>query len=208
MAGSGIKPAKKGESMKIAVYGGAAPKSGEPAYEEARQLGFLLAKAGHTVMTGGYIGIMEAASRGANEAGGHVIGSTCTQLEEWRKVKVNAWVKEEWQYPTLRERMYALIDSCDAAIMMPGGVGTLAELAVMWNEEIISMKTPRVMVLVGKGWQKTISIFLEEFGDYLHLPDQKRVFFAKDIHSAVAIINQFDQEKQVLISTSGHHNGK
>jgi hypothetical protein len=104
--------------------------------------------------------------------------------------------------------MYALIDSCDAAIMMPGGVGTLAELAVMWNEEIISMKTPRVMVLVGKGWQKTISIFLEEFGDYLHLLDQKRVFFAKDIHSAVAIITQFDQEKQVLISTSGHHNGK
>jgi len=175
--------------MKIAIYGGAAPKPGEPAYEEARQLGFLLAKAGHTVMTGGYIGVMEAASRGANEAGGHVIGSTCTQLEKWRNVKANAWVKEEWQYETLRDRMYALIDSCDAAIMMPGGVGTLAELAVMWNEEIISMKSPRMMVLVGKGWQKTIALFIEEFGAYLHLNDKKRVHFAKDINSAVAIIN-------------------
>ncbi len=179
--------------MKIAIYGGAAPKVGEPAYEEARQLGFLLGKAGHTVMTGGYIGVMEAASRGANEAGGHVIGSTCAQLEEWRKVKANAWVKEEWQYPTLRERMYALIDNCDAAIMMPGGVGTLAELAVMWNEEIISMKSPRLMVLVGKGWQNTITVFLEQFGDYLHLHDQKRVYFAEDIKSAVAIIDQFNQ---------------
>lgn len=194
--------------MRIAVYGGAAPKSGEPAYEEARQLGSLLAKAGHTVMTGGYIGVMEAASRGANEAGGHVIGSTCTQLEEWRKVKANAWVKEEWQYATLRERMYALIDSCDAAIMMPGGVGTLAELAVMWNEEIISMKSPRLMVLVGKGWQKTIEAFLEAFGDYLHLKDQRRVYFAEDIHSAVAIIDQYEQEKQEIISILGHNNGK
>lgn len=194
--------------MKVAVYGGAAPKSGEPAYEEARQLGFLLAKAGHTVMTGGYIGVMEAASRGAHEAGGHVIGVTCTQLEEWRKVKANAWVKEEWQHTTLRERMYSLIDACDAAIMMPGGVGTLAELAVMWNEEIISSKSPRMMVLVGKGWQKTIAVFLEEFGGYLHLHDQKRVHFAEDINAAVAIIDQFDQENQELISTLGHDNGK
>ncbi len=206
MAGSGNNPRNnQGESMKIAVYGGAAPKSGEPAYEEARQLGFLLAKAGHTVMTGGYIGVMEAASRGAYEAGGHVIGSTCTQLEEWRKVKANAWVKEEWQFATLRERMYALIDNCDAAIMMPGGVGTLAELAVMWNEEIISIKSPRLMVLVGKGWQKTIATFFEEFGAYVHLQDQKRVRFAEDINSAVAIIHQFDQ---ALISTLGHENGK
>jgi uncharacterized protein (TIGR00730 family) len=194
--------------MKVAIYGGAAPKPGEPAYEEARQLGFLLAKAGHTVMTGGYIGVMEAASRGANEAGGHVIGSTCTQLEKWRNVKANAWVKEEWQYATLRDRMYALIDSCDAAIMMPGGVGTLAELAVMWKEEIISMKSPRMMVLVGKGWQKTIALFIEEFGAYMHLNDQKSVHFAKDINSAVAIINQFDQIKQDPISTLGNDNGK
>lgn len=194
--------------MKIAVYGGAAPIAGEPAYEEARQLGFQLGKAGHTVMTGGYIGVMEAASRGAAEAGGHVIGSTCVQLEEWRHVKANAWVKEEWQYPTLRERMYALIDHCDAAILMPGGVGTLAELAVMWNEEIISRKSPRVMVLVGSGWQKTLSLFLEEFGDYVHPQDQKRIHFADDIHSAVALINQIDLDKQALISTLGQENGK
>jgi len=191
--------------MKIAIYGSAAPKPGDPAYEKARQLGFLLANAGHTVMTGGYIGIMEAASRGANEAGGHVIGSTCTQLEEWRNVKANDWVKEEWRFATLRERMYALIDNCDAAIIMPGGVGTLAELAVMWNEEIISPKSPRVMVLVGKGWQKTIAVFLEEFYDYVHQNDQKRVHFAEDINSANAIINQFNQE---LIATLGHNNGK
>jgi uncharacterized protein (TIGR00730 family) len=194
--------------MKIAVYGGAAPKAGEPAYEEARQLGALLAKSGHTVMTGGYIGVMEAASRGANEAGGHVIGSTCIQLEKWRGITANQWVKEEWQHETLRDRMYALIDRCDAAVMMPGGVGTLAELAVMWNEEIISLQSPRLMVLVGKGWQKTIEVFLTEFGSYLHQHDQKRVYFAADITEAAALIDQFDQEKKHLSQIQDKSNGQ
>jgi uncharacterized protein (TIGR00730 family) len=184
--------------MKVAVYGGAAPKPGEPAYQEAQKLGFLLGQSGHTVMTGGYIGVMEAASRGAHEAGAHVIGSTCSQLEEWRKVKANPWVKEEWKYETLRDRMYALVEKCDAAVMMPGGVGTLAELAVMWNEEIISMNPARRMVLVGKGWQKTIEAFFAELGDYLHEHDQKRVYFAEDVQTAVDLINQFASESQNL----------
>lgn len=182
--------------MKVAVYGGAAPKPGEQAYEDARQLGFLLGQSGHTIMTGGYIGVMEAASRGAHEAGAHVIGSTCTQLEEWRGTKANPWVKEEWKHETLRDRLYALVEKCDAAVMMPGGVGTLAELAVMWNEEIISMKPARMMVVVGKGWQKTIEVFIEELGGYLHLQDQKRVYFAKDINAAVELINTFGKEFQ------------
>ena len=189
--------------MRIAVYGGASPKPGEPAYEEAHLLGGLLAKAGHVVMTGGYIGVMEGASRGAHEAGGHVIGSTCQQLEDWRGTKANAWVKEEWKHQTLRDRMYALIDQCDAAIIMPGGVGTLAELAVMWNEEIISSNKPRLMITVGKGWQEIIKLFIAEQGTYLHLHDQKRVFCAADIHEAVSIVEQFENGTLELISHPG-----
>ena len=182
--------------MKVAVYGGASMQSDHQVYEESRQLGSLLGQSGHTVMTGGYIGVMEAASRGANEAGAHVIGSTCLQLEEWRKVKANQWVKEEWKHVSLRGRMYALIDQCEAAIMMPGGVGTLAELAVMWNEEIISTNGPRLMVLVGKGWQRTIEVFFEEFGEFIKTQDQKRICFAPDINKAVELINQFEKENQ------------
>ena len=61
----------------VTIFGGSEPHAGEPAYEEARRLGELLAAAGFTVLTGGYIGTMEAVSRGANETGGHVIGITC-----------------------------------------------------------------------------------------------------------------------------------
>ena len=71
--------------MNITVFGGAQPKEGSAAYEEARELGKLLAERGHAVLTGGYMGTMEAVSRGASEAGGHVIGVTCEDIEEWRK---------------------------------------------------------------------------------------------------------------------------
>ncbi|MCX6053697.1 MAG: LOG family protein [Chloroflexi bacterium] len=189
--------------MKITVFGGAAPKPGEAAYEEAWHLGFLLGSAGHTILTGGYIGVMEAASKGAYEAGAHVIGSTCEEIESWRGSKANRWVKEEWKYTTLRERMYALIDACDAAIAMPGGVGTLAELAVMWNEEIISRKPGRLLILVGEGWQRTIAAFFTENGTYISEKDQKRVRFAGSIQEALLMIESSGSENHDNLAKSG-----
>ena len=81
--------------MRISVFGGSQPKESDLAYAEAMELGRLLAQHGHTVLTGGYIGVMEAVSRGAQEAGGHVIGVTCEEIEAWRPIKANAWVMEE-----------------------------------------------------------------------------------------------------------------
>jgi uncharacterized protein (TIGR00725 family) len=63
--------------MKVSVFGGSQPREGDAAYAEAMELGRLLAERGHIVLTGGYIGTMEAVSRGARQAGGHVIGVTC-----------------------------------------------------------------------------------------------------------------------------------
>jgi uncharacterized protein (TIGR00725 family) len=119
--------------MNITIFGGTKPRPGEPEYNEALRLGQLLARAGHTVITGGYMGTMEAVSRGAREAGGHVVGITCEEIERWRKSYANAWVIEEVKLPTLHERMIALIERCDAAIALPGGIGTLAEISLLWN---------------------------------------------------------------------------
>src|SRR5512137_1080453 len=109
--------------MNITVFCSSQTKPEDPAYEEGIRLGRLLAIAGHTVLTGGYIGSMEAVSRGANESGGHVIGITCAEIEAWRPGRANPWVQEEWRYATMRERTFALIDNCDAAIALPGGIG-------------------------------------------------------------------------------------
>jgi uncharacterized protein (TIGR00730 family) len=174
--------------MNITVFGGSQPKPDSPAYAEARQLGRLLAEAGHTVLTGGYIGTMEAVSRGATEAGGHVIGVTCEEIEAWRSIRANAWVKEEWKKATLIERLQALIEGCEAAIALPGGPGTLAEIALTWNLTIIGVRPRRPLILVGEGWQAVLDQVFTSLGDCT--PEHQRVLlqFAPEVESAVRLL--------------------
>jgi uncharacterized protein (TIGR00730 family) len=176
--------------MNITVFGGAQPKEGSDAYEEARELGKILAEHGHAVLTGGYMGTMEAVSRGACEAGGHVIGVTCSDIEDWRKSSPNQWVKEERRKKSLVERLQALIEGCDAAIALPGGAGTLTEISLLWNLMIVESLPPRPLILVGRGWQSTFDQFFTEFESYMSVHQRELLYFAKDVKTAVEKINQ------------------
>lgn len=171
--------------MKISVFGGSQPKEGSPAYEEARLLGSLLAGRGHAVLTGGYMGTMEAVSRGAGEAGGHVIGVTCEDIEAWRPTRANAWVKEEIRRKSLPERIQALIDGCDAAMALPGGAGTLTEIMVMWNMMIVESTPRRPLILIGQGWRSTFDRFFGEFEGYMPVHQRELLYFAGDVNEAV-----------------------
>jgi uncharacterized protein (TIGR00730 family) len=174
--------------MKISVIGGSQPKEGDTAYEDAYMLGKLLADAGHTVMTGGYIGTMEAVSRGAFEAGGHVIGVTCNEIENWRAVKPNDWVKEEWRRDTLIERLQLLVIECQAGIALPGGPGTLTEIALMWNLMIVESVPRRPLVLVGSGWQSVFDQFYTQQGVYIQEKQRELLQFVDDVKTAVRLI--------------------
>jgi len=175
--------------MKVTVFGGSAPKPNSTAYQEAYALGKLLAERGHTAMTGGYIGTMEAVSRGAADSGGHVIGVTCNEIENWRDVRPNQWVREEWRFETLKQRLNALIEQCDAAFALPGGPGTLTEIALMWNQLIIEAIHPRPLILIGKGWQTLFNqAFYTELGDYIPAHQREHLLFAPDVQSAVEIL--------------------
>jgi uncharacterized protein (TIGR00730 family) len=178
--------------MKVSVFGGSQPKEGSAAYEEARKLGELLAKNGHTVLTGGYIGTMEAVSRGAAEAGGHVIGVTCEEIEKWRKVGANRWVKEELREKTLIERLQTLINESDAAIALPGGPGTLAEIAVTWNLMIVESRHRSPLILVGMGWQSTFDQFFHALETYSPVSQRDLLQFAPDVETAVKFIEKRD----------------
>jgi uncharacterized protein (TIGR00730 family) len=169
----------------ISIFGGSAPKAGTPPYEDARALGAALAQAGWTVATGGYTGVMEAASRGACEAGGHVIGVTCSLIEEWRGLRANEWVKEEKRFATLRERLGHLVEFCDAAVALPGGIGTLSEVALCWSLLQTGEIRAKPLILVGRVWQATVTAFLEEAGPYLHPGDDKLVYVASSNDDAV-----------------------
>jgi predicted Rossmann-fold nucleotide-binding protein len=78
---------------RVSVFGGSSSKPGDIDYENACKLGKYLGDAGYIVLTGGYIGTMEAVSRGVVENGGHTIGVTCDEIERWRPVGPNSWVQ-------------------------------------------------------------------------------------------------------------------
>jgi hypothetical protein len=156
----------------ISVFGGSKPQPNTPAYEQARQVGYWLAQAGWAVATGGYTGVMEAASRGAAEAGGHVIGVTCTAIAEWRDLRPNPWVKEEIPFARLRERLYHLVEFCDATVALPGGIGTLSEVALTWSLLQTGEIRRKPFVLVGRVWSETVATFIREADGYLHPGDE------------------------------------
>ena len=179
--------------MKITVFGGSSPKPGDRAYEQAYQLGKIIGQAGFTVLTGGYIGTMEAISRGVNESGGWVIGVTCDQIEQWRPVTPNPWIQEQMRFPTLKERLYALIEHCDAALVLPGGIGTLAELAVMWSQLQTRSISPRPLIFIGEGWQAVFDQLIAQFDSYIPLDHRQFVTFAPDVETAFQMLVSDDK---------------
>ncbi|MBP1701536.1 MAG: uncharacterized protein H6Q38_643 [Chloroflexi bacterium] len=169
----------------IAVFGASNPRPGEPSYQSAMRLGEMLGEAGYTVMTGGYIGTMEAVSHGAAKAGAHVIGVTCVEIENFRPGGANPWVKEELRTETIRERIHTMMSTCDAALALPGGIGTLAEVVLMWNHLLIRAISPRPLILIGSGWLETIHTFYASLGEYVPEREHGWLSFVPDNETAV-----------------------
>ncbi len=179
--------------MNITVFGGSSPQPGSDAYAQAYELGRLLARSGHTVLTGGYIGTMEAVSQGARESGGHVIGVTCDEIERWRNTRANQWVIEERHFATMQERLDELVHACDAAIALPGGPGTLTEIALSWNLMIVDAMPPKPLILVGEGWKKTLETFMEQQEVYVPQRQRSLLVFAADVQEAASLVDRWSQ---------------
>ncbi|MFQ5818281.1 MAG: LOG family protein [Terriglobia bacterium] len=138
----------------VTVFGSSRPAPGSADYETARALGAALARAGFTVCTGGYGGVMEAVSRGAREAGGHAIGITA----ELFGAPANAWVAEEVRVKTWQERLFELIRRGEGYVVLPGGTGTLAELAVVWEMLSKGLLARKPLVVLGDFWRAVLDV--------------------------------------------------
>lgn len=134
----------------IAVFGSSTVQPGDAAYALAHALGREIALAGADVMTGGYHGTMEACSRGANEAGGHVVGVTVELFE--KRGPANAFVKERVHTADLYERLRHLLDRANGFVVLPGSLGTLNELFLTWTLVSVGGRRREPIVLLGEHW--------------------------------------------------------
>lgn len=181
--------------MNITVFGGSNASALD--YERAEYLGQLLGSAGHTVITGGYSGTMEAVSKGAAKAGAHVVGVSCAELERWRPTPINRWVKEERRTENLLERLGILINVCDAAIALPGGPGTLTEIALTWNLLLTNSIPARPLIIVGKGWKELFLQFFKTFDSFIPETQRSWLIFAEDPDEALDKIKTFQSGSNV-----------
>ena len=108
----------------VTVFGSARFPEGHAHYELARAMGRRLAEAGYAVMTGGGPGIMEAANRGAREAGGLSLGCNISLPHEQ---KPNPYLDRFIQFEHFFVRKVMLVKYSSAFVVMPGGFGTLDE---------------------------------------------------------------------------------
>ncbi len=168
----------------ITIFGGSTPVDGDSPFEAAETLGRKLAEAGFTVATGGYIGTMEAVSRGASEAGGRAIGVTCEQIERWRAIAPNSWLTEEIREERLIDRVSRLIEIGDALIALPGGIGTLTEISLAWSLLQIHALKEKPMILVGRMWEQMFAPFFESDNPYVHPVNIQLLRFVEDVEEA------------------------
>ncbi|HXH81242.1 TIGR00730 family Rossman fold protein [Nocardioides sp.] len=135
----------------IGVFGSARTPAGHPEYAQAEQVGRRLAEEGFAVITGGGPGAMEAANKGANEAGGLSVG---LGIELPFETGLNQWVDKGINFRYFFARKTMFVKYSQGFVVLPGGLGTLDELF----EALTLVQTQKVtsfpVVLLGSAyWQ-------------------------------------------------------
>jgi uncharacterized protein (TIGR00725 family) len=143
---------KENSSAVISIFGSALSTEESEQYRLAYDLGKALAGAGLTVATGGHGGVMEAVSRGASEGGGHVIGVFAQSMLR----KANPWVKQRIILYDWEDRLQKLIKMGAGYVVLNGGTGTLAELAVAWEMMAKRIIPCRPLVALGEYWRPVV----------------------------------------------------
>lgn len=174
----------------IAVFGSAAPKPGSECYAQAESLGNALGSNGFTVMTGGYCGAMEATSKGTVEAGGHTIGVTCEDIDRYRPGGANSWIQEVISTENLNKRLEVLTRQPDAFIALPGGFGTLCEIALALNLMAVGSIEPKPLILIGEAWKKSWQAFIQTNLELIPHSHAEHLSFVTDNEEAILLLKQ------------------
>ena len=152
---SRIRPTRK-DRYRVTVFGSARTDSAHWVYEEVERMCAGLAAIGCDVVTGGGPGLMEAANRGASlgnpDGDAESIG---IRVQLPFEQSANPFVEDIFRHGTFFTRLHQFVLMSDAYVVVPGGIGTLLETAMIWQlVQVRQLNTP--LILVGPMWQGLI----------------------------------------------------
>jgi uncharacterized protein (TIGR00730 family) len=163
----------------VSVFGSAAMSSRDPYYKRTKEIARTLSQAGYAVITGAGPGVMEAANRGAHEAGGQSIG---LNIELSAGQTANRYVKKLLNFRYFFIRRVMFVKYAKAFVVMPGGYGTLDE----FSEVVTLIQTKKLkripVILVGRAyWQGLIDWLKDDLVARGYLaPKDLRLFQVKE----------------------------
>lgn len=180
---------------KIAVFGSARVKEDTGLYNAVEKLGKQIVEAGYVVVSGGGPGIMAAINKGALSAKkGPETVSIAQAIYLPFEDGVNPYVEEYEQHETFYSRLKTFSD-CDAFLVLPGGVGTLLEMAMIYQLIQAQHMDKKPIICVGRMW-RTLKTWIEEEmldNGFLSNEEMKLVHyvdrFSESIHLLKGLMN-------------------
>ncbi|MFH1742589.1 MAG: LOG family protein [bacterium] len=163
----------------VAIFGSSKTPEGHPHFDLAYRLAFRLATAGYGVCSGGYWGIMDAATRGARDAGGEAVGVTLEYFSNKRN-GANPLLSREDPKRSLPDRLTTLLEMSNAHVVLPGSIGTLAEMFVSWNLLVSGGTKP--LILLGEEWERLLDV-LEQHTE-IRPKDRAKLIFSRTAEDA------------------------
>lgn len=153
------------EISSVAVFGSADVDEKHPLYQEAFNVARHLAYEDKVVVDGGGPGVMAAATKGAQSAGGKTIAVTLypKDMPEFEGVDGDNKVDKEIKTANYIERMFGLMDEADAFVILKGGTGTLSEWSTAWLLAHLYYGNHKPLILYGEFWSEVMKVINEHF---------------------------------------------
>jgi uncharacterized protein (TIGR00730 family) len=145
-----LRPSKH-ERYRVAIFGSARAKPGTFVYEEVKRVSAAFASMGCDIVTGGGPGLMQAANEGAASVGAS--GSVGIRIELPFEQDVNPFVAQAFEHETFFTRLHHFVIASDAFVVVPGGIGTVLEMLMIWQLLQVRHVDKVPLILVGKMWK-------------------------------------------------------
>jgi uncharacterized protein (TIGR00730 family) len=145
-----LRPSRR-ERYRVAIFGSARAQPGSLVYEEVKRAASAFASMGCDIVTGGGPGLMQAANEGAASAGG--TGSVGIRIDLPFEQDVNPFVAQAFEHKTFFTRLHHFVIASDAFVVVPGGIGTVLEMLMIWQLLQVRHVDNVPLILVGKMWR-------------------------------------------------------
>lgn len=179
---------------RVAIFGSADVDKKHPLYQEAFNVARYLAYNDKVVVDGGGPGVMDAATAGAESAGGETIAVTFypKDMPEFEGRHHENDVDKEIKTANYIERMFGLINQADAFIIFEGGTGTLSEWATVWLIAHLYYGNHKPLILYGEFWHEVINVIGKHF--FVGEKEAQVYKIVKDEEEMIQALGEFEKE--------------